>query len=104
MTDPGFSGVIWMTTLSQPVWDSVNRDWPEMYQGLFRLLFNLGFLGCRMPREKNVIYVHDQPEFAESLSNLSRVAEFYIHPTFRTALDTKEIVGDPELEGRSRIW
>jgi hypothetical protein len=104
MADPNFSGVVWMTTLSQTVWDSVNRDWAGMYQPLFRLLFNLGFLGCRMPRETDVIYVHEQLEFAESLTNLSRATEFYIHPTFRTALDAKEVIERPGWEDPSDSW
>ncbi|HEX6527507.1 MAG TPA: hypothetical protein VF070_46960 [Streptosporangiaceae bacterium] len=100
MADRAFSGVVWMTTLSEPVWDSTQRDWAEMYHPLFRLLFNLGFLGCRLPREDVIIYVHDQPEFAESINNLSRSTEFYIHPAFRAALDAKEVIdsqawGDP---------
>jgi hypothetical protein len=91
MADPDFSGVDWMTTLSRGVWSSGRRDWAEMYHPLFRLLFNLGFLGCRMPRKNSCVYVHDEPDFAESVNNLSRAVEFHIHPTFKAAVDAKEI-------------
>jgi hypothetical protein len=92
MTDRAFRGVVWMTTLSEPVWGSAQTDWAQMYQPLFRLLFNLGFLGCRLPKDHAVIYVYDQPEFAESVRSLSRVQEFFIHPAFRAAVDAKEII------------
>jgi hypothetical protein len=104
MADRNFSGVVWMTTLSEPVWDSTNREWAEMYHPLFRLLFNLGFLGCRMPRDNTIIYVQDQPEFAESVSSLSRAFEFYIHPTFRAAVDAKEIIDNHTWENPSDMW
>jgi hypothetical protein len=104
MTDRNFSGVIWMTTLSEPVWDSANREWAEMYHPLFRLLFNLGFLGCRVPRDDTIIYIHDQPEFAESVSNLSRACEFCIHPTFRAAVDAKEIIDNEVWRESSDTW
>jgi hypothetical protein len=104
MADRGFSGVVWMTTLSEPVWGSVQQDWAEMYHPLFRLLFNLGFLGCRLSGENAVIYVHDQPEFAESIRHLSRAAAFYIHPAFRAALDAREIIDDRPWGDPSDRW
>lgn len=104
MADRAFPGVVWMTTLSESVWDSTQRDWAEMYHPLFRLLFSLGFLGCRLPRDRTVIYAHDQPEFAESVSNLARVTEFYIHPTFRAALDTKEINSSEAWDNSPNRW
>ena len=104
MADRTFPGVVWMTTLFESVWDSTQRDWAEMYHPLFRLLFNLGFLGCRLPRDETIIYAHDQPEFAESVSNLARVTEFYIHPTFRAALDTKEINSSEAWDNSPNRW
>lgn len=104
MTDRAFSGVVWMTTLSQPVWDNSHEDWVEMYHPLFRLLFNLGFLGCRLPKEEAVIYVQDQSDFAESVRNLSRTHEFFIHPAFRMAVDAKEITEGKGWRDPSSLW
>jgi len=104
MADRTFSGVVWMTTLSEPVWSSIQQDWAEMYHPLFRLLFNLGFLGCRLPGESALVYVHDQPEFAESVRNISRVQEFFIHPAFRAAIDAKEVVESRGWEDPSETW
>jgi len=63
-----------------------------MYRPLFRLLFNFGFLGCRLSGAESEVYVYDSPEFTESLTNLSSTAEFYIHPAFRSALEAHEFV------------
>lgn len=94
LADRNFRGVIWMTELSEPLWDGSSRDWAETYYPLFRLLFNLGFLGCYVPKNPDEIYAQDQPEFAERVSNLARAHEFCIHPTFRAAVDAKEYIDD----------
>jgi hypothetical protein len=94
LADKDFRGVVWMTRLSESLWSGENQDWAEMYHPLFRLLFNLGFLGCRLAGRETEFYSYDEPEFAERVSNLSSVMEFYIHPAFRSAVDARELV-DP---------
>lgn len=92
VTDRNFSGVVWMTDLSEPLWGSDHHSWEETYHPIFRLLFNLGFIGCKVPTSNSVIYVNDEPEFAERVSNLARTYDFCIHPTFRAAVDAREIL------------
>jgi hypothetical protein len=100
LADRNFAGTVWMTTLSEPMWSGGDRDWAETYHPLFRLLFGLGFLGCRLAGSEDVVYGYDQPEFAERVSNLANAAEFYIHPAFRAAVDAHEHV-DGRTVGRS---
>jgi hypothetical protein len=92
LAEKDFSGVRWMTDLSEPLWSGATQDWNEMYHPLFRLLFNLGFLGCRLSSSGAVeeFYNYDRPEFGESVSDLATVTEFFIHPAFRKALDVRE--------------
>jgi hypothetical protein len=92
MADKDFRGVVWMTKLSESLWTGENRDWAEMYHPLFRLLFNLGFLGCRLGGQDSEFYSYDEPEFAERVSNLNSAIEFYIHPAFRSAVDARELL------------
>lgn len=98
LADRGFGGTVWMTDLSEPMWSGGARDWAETYHPLFRLLFGLGFLGCRPSGSDSIIYGHDQPEFAERVSNLAHAAEFFIHPAFRAAVDAHELADGRSLE------
>ena len=90
MVDRQFEGQEWMEDLSSPAWDKAINDWAEMYRPLVRLLYNFGFLGCRLSGAASEMYVYDSPEFTESLTNLNSTAEFYIHPAFRAALEAHE--------------
>jgi hypothetical protein len=90
LADPHFLGKVWMEKLTERIWDSKVRDWADEYHPLFRLLFDLGFLGCSMPNSDNEIYSYDQPGFAEGIDNLARSVEFFIHPAFRRALEVHE--------------
>ncbi|MDB6013783.1 MAG: hypothetical protein JWL65_6033, partial [Gammaproteobacteria bacterium] len=92
VADRNFHGTVWMTALSEPIWNGGGGEWAEMYQPVFRLLFNLGFLGCRVPSDNSTVYVHDNPDYAETVGNIARTREFVIHPTFRAAVDAKEII------------
>lgn len=99
LADRGFLGVVWMTRLSELVWDATDRDWAEAYHPLFRLLFMLGFIGCRLSSSESVVYIYDNPDFAETISNFDNTTEFYIHPAFRAAVDAQETV-EPRNRGR----
>jgi hypothetical protein len=104
MADRTFTGVVWMTKLSEPLWNGDKLDWAETYHPILRLVFNLGFLGCRMPKESIAIYVHDEPEFAERVSNFARAAEFCIHPAFRAAVDAKESIDGLGFDEPPDTW
>jgi hypothetical protein len=104
LAERNFPGTAWMTSLSEPIWSGGGQEWAEMYQPLFRLLFNLGFLGCRIPKGGSIVYVQDKPDYAESVGNLSRVREFVIHPTFRKAIDAKEVVDGLDWEEPMDNW
>lgn len=93
IVDRNFNGTKWMTALSEPLWASGERDWAETYHPLFRFLYRLGFLGCRLSGSRQEIYGHDQPEFMERVSNLASSVEFYVHPAFRAAVDARESAG-----------
>ena len=94
MADRNFRGVVWMTELSQPLWSGGDDSWEDTYHPIFRLLFNLGFIGCKVPKSNSVVYINDEPEFAERVSNLARTYDFCIHPTFRAAVDAREVLDD----------
>ena len=86
IADGGFVGVTWMTDLGAPVWEGAG-DWAESYQPIFRLLYNVGFLGCIKKSGQPAIYSHIQPDFSDRLNNLREVELFAVHPAFRPALD-----------------
>lgn len=104
LADRSFPGTVWMTTLSEPLWSGDEQEWAKMYQPLLRLLFSLGFLGCRTPKDNGIVYVQDKPDYAESAVNLSRTREFAIHPTFQKAIDAKEVVDGLGWEEPSGNW
>jgi hypothetical protein len=89
VADGHFEGQEWMERLSNSVWGNED-DRAKMYHPLFRLLFNMGFLGCRLSGSESEIYSYDEPDFAEGVSNFSKAADFYIHPAFRPALSIRE--------------
>lgn len=100
LAEPDFRGIIWMEKLTERLWDAKVRDWADEYHPLFRLLFDIGFLGCRMPNTTREIYHHDEPGFAEGVENLSRTAEFFIHPAFRRAIEAHEFATAKEMRMR----
>ena len=82
-----FGGVVWMTQLTEPLWSGIGiRDWPELYQPLVKLLYDIGFLGIRSSNP-GVCYANADPGFADSQTNLDNATRFVIHPAFRPALD-----------------
>jgi hypothetical protein len=84
--DPAFAGVSWMTQLSEPLWSGVGiREWPELYQPLVGLLYDIGFLGIRIAGVK-VHFAHDTPGFAYRPTSLRESAAFVVHPAFHAAL------------------
>lgn len=90
VAEPTFPGSNWLTPLTEAYWsDRAPSEWSQRHQPLIRLLFRVGFLGC--DRGKGlVVYAHDDGEFAESASNLTRCPWFEVHPAFRPALDLEE--------------
>jgi hypothetical protein len=82
-----FEGVVWMTALTQPLWDASERStWIESYHSMVQFLFNIGFLGIRN-RGDRVHYSYISPGHADSVRNLAGATTFAIHPAFRLALD-----------------
>ena len=82
-----FEGVVWMTEITQPLWDATDRaTWIENYQTLVKLFYDIGFIGIRNRGEK-IHYSYISPSHADSLSNLSSANSFTVHPAFRAALD-----------------
>jgi hypothetical protein len=98
--DRTFLGNVWMTDLAELVWDATDRDWAEAYHPLFRLLFLLGFIGCRAPNSDSITYIYDDPDFAETISNFDDTVGFYIHPAFRAALDVR--IQEPDEKWKRR--
>jgi hypothetical protein len=86
-----FTSTRWMTDLAESVMDGMaGKQWVDTYYALLRLLFSLGFLGFSTPKSSRVIYLTDDPEFAEQIGNLEPIQCFHIHPAFRSALDTHQ--------------
>lgn len=90
MADPDFEGTPWMESLSEPVWTGEkDAQWWEVYQPIIRLLYRIGFIGCRMDGKKN-IYAHADINFADKSKNIQSVTGFHVHPAFQHALDIQE--------------
>ena len=82
-----FDGVVWMTALTQPLWDASERStWVDSYHPMVRFLYDIGFLGIRN-RGDRVHYSYLSPGHADSIRNLSGATTFNIHPAFQLALD-----------------
>jgi hypothetical protein len=85
-------GTQWLTELAQLIMDGMTgRQWEDTYHPMLRLLFNVGFLGFATSASSKVTYISDDPEFAEQLGNLEPMQFIYIHPAFRSALDTHDL-------------
>jgi hypothetical protein len=98
MADRDFDGRDWVERLSSLVWGHETHDWAEMYHPLFRVLFNIGFLGCRLSGNEEDIYAYDEPDFAERISNLDNAIDFTIHPAYRPAIDVREYANEKYLQ------
>lgn len=82
-----FPGVRWMTRVSEPLWSGAGiRDWPDLYQPMVQLLFDVGFLGIRSHGQR-VQYSYSSPGYADAFTHLEESTTFCVHPTFRRALD-----------------
>ena len=92
LAEPDFLGNDWMKKLTERIWDSKVRDWADEYHPLFQLLFDIGFLGCRLANNDDEVYNYDQPGFAEDIGSLTKAVEFFIHPAFRRAIEAQEFV------------
>ena len=87
-TEPRFSGVRWLTDVTQPLWDASPSDtWFETYQPLLRLLFVIGLVGCASGSSSRPTFHLDDPLFMDLQSNVDRCSAFYVHRTYHGALD-----------------
>lgn len=92
LSDPGFQGVRWMTTLSEPMWSSTSESsWTELYQPLVRMLYEIGFIGFVQTPAGSATYSYDNPDFANDPLNLDSAKEFFIHPAYHMALNIRPV-------------
>lgn len=92
LSDPGFQGVRWMTTLSEPMWSSTKgSSWTEVYHPLVRMLYEIGFIGFVQTPDGSATYSYDNPDFANDPLNLENAKEFLIHPAYHMALNVKSV-------------
>lgn len=90
LSDPGFAGVRWMTTLSEAMWTSTGKEsWTDIYQALAKLLYEVGFIGFAQTPRGAPVYSYESPDFANDPANLDSSKEFVIHPAYRLALNVK---------------
>lgn len=82
-----FTGVVWLTNMTEGMWSGMRASWAEQFQPLLRMLYEIGFVGCVPAGKSNPIFAYDLPEFAESSINLEQCEKFVIHAAFRPALD-----------------
>ncbi|GIH21295.1 hypothetical protein Raf01_94670 [Rugosimonospora africana] len=88
IADYRFQGVQWLTEVSAPFWNGgASDDWADSYHLLVKLLYDIGFLGLQGPRDREATFGQDEPEFADSATNIRNTSHFVIHPAFRLALD-----------------
>jgi hypothetical protein len=97
LTDRSFSGVRWMTRLSEKMWSSTgNQSWADLYQPLTEMLYEIGFVGFIFNNNHAQIYSYDDPALADNLSTLEKVNSFSIHPAYHMALGIKENRENPK--------
>lgn len=88
--DSGFAGVVWMTEMAQGVWAASPDDsWVDMYFPLVRLLYRIGFLGLTRSAQGTAIYAEEEPGFVDLPRHVAEAGAFFIHPSFRAALDVR---------------
>ncbi len=85
--DREFRGQAWLGPLCEPLFGGVGgaRSWPQLYGGLVRLLFEIGFLGVAGSAKGRACYSYET-EVEPGKLYLVEEAHFEIHPAFRTAL------------------
>ena len=83
-----FEGSNWLTKMTSDIWTGEHDDFADLYGQLARFLFDIGFLGCALPKTKP-IYSQDEPGYLERRHRLTTCQRFLIHPAFRRALDCK---------------
>jgi hypothetical protein len=88
--EPDFEGVRWVTEITEPVWTGgvEPEDWPDSWQPVTKLFYDIGFLGIIDPSGV-VHFAHDAPGYADAATNLGAHARFSVHPTFHPALGVR---------------
>lgn len=92
LADPSFAGVRWLTDLTELLWHPGTYGWDEIYQPLFKLLYDIGFLGVR-GNGHAIHYSQSDAGYADSRTNLVGAQSFVIHPAFHRALDVRVLLG-----------
>jgi flagellar biosynthesis chaperone FliJ len=88
--EPSFPGVVWMTELTSGAWASAPDDsWVEMYFPVVKLLYSIGFLGLTRSAHGPAIFAEEDPTFADLPRHVAEAGAFFVHPTFRAALDIR---------------
>ncbi|MEU4742129.1 hypothetical protein AB0G02_16935 [Actinosynnema sp. NPDC023658] len=84
-----FSGTVWMTVLSEAIWNGSDGISGREYHGLSKLLYDIGFIGMIRRNGGGEIYAQNAPGQLDRPSALDDVMQFTVHPAFRSALDIK---------------
>lgn len=91
LSDPGFSGVRWLTQLSDRMWVPSTSDpsWYELYQPLAAMLYRLGAIGCAPRGNGAPVFFSDVPLLMDSESSVERIEYFHVHRMLHKALDVR---------------
>jgi hypothetical protein len=90
LSDTSFSGALWLTRLSEPMWTSNdNSSWYEIYSPLASLLFSIGFIGASARAHAAPVFYQDNSLYADSESNFDKDAHFFVHRTYQASLDIR---------------
>ncbi|MFJ9558024.1 P-loop ATPase, Sll1717 family [Nocardiopsis sp. NPDC101807] len=85
-----FDGTPWLLEHSRSIWESTvdQSDFVTLYYDLVKLMYNIGFLGVKIPSGK-MTFSYESPGLLEGKSIISSVKAFSIHPAFHSALEVK---------------
>ena len=86
LADEGFGGIAWLTPIALPILNQSDTDtWGEIYQGLMRLLYDIGFLG--VVTSAGYQWTYDLPGLLDSPAHTTTQNTFAVHPAFHATLN-----------------
>jgi len=89
ISDPAFTGVRWMTTVSRTMWEGSESSWFTLYQPLASILYRLGVIGCGQRAASAPVFFSADRLLMDPESSVDRIEFFYVHRMLHKALDIR---------------
>ncbi len=98
MADPTFRGVLWVTEMAEPVWQSsISDEWADQYGPFTSFLYNIGLIGVAPSRGHRPTFSYEIESYPSNLANLGPDSAFFVHRTFQPALNITIDAALPDL-------